>query len=283
MAQPNQPAAADRPLVSVVTVCRNASAVIRATMQSVLDQTFARFEYVLIDGASVDGTQAHIAEYAERFRARGVAVTVVSETDAGIYDAMNKSLTRVSGEWICFMNAGDAFCAPDTLARVFAEPAVAQADIVYGDTVINLHFGRVRMQPKPLAYFEKKMAFCHQSVFVRTRFMRARPFDLRYRLAADYDFFYYAYRQGLRFVYLPLPVALFEADRGASADNRLRVNREYAEIQGIDQTWQWRLRYALKWLGSRSKACFYACLPQAVLDRLRERNYERLRRRRLQS
>ena len=179
------------------------------------------------------------------------------------------------------MNAGDRFYDCHVLSRIFGSPVPEAYSIVYGDTVLHLAFGDVEMRPKPLDYLQKKMAFCHQSAFVRTKEMQLHPFDTRYRLAADYDFFYYCYLKKKKFEYMAFPVAIFESEEGASSLNRLKVNREYAQIKGIDKTVIWKLKYVCKYMSVKLKEAFYASLPDSCVRKLREKNYERLRRRRL--
>lgn len=270
-----------RPWISVITVCYNAAPAIEQTMRSVWEQTYPFVEYIVIDGGSTDGTKEKIARSESLFTERNYRFRFVSEPDRGIYDAMNKGIRLAEGEWINFMNAGDSFYDRQVLERVFERPVSPSCSILYGDTVLRLAFGEVEMAPKPLDYLQKKMAFCHQSAFVRTGEMRRRPFDTRYRLAADYDFFYACYLQKQGFEYLGFPVAVFESEEGTSSSNRLEVNREYARVKGIDATLSWRLKYAGKWMSVGLKKLFYACLPEASVKKLRKKNYERLKRRRL--
>lgn len=270
------------PTISIITVCYNAAKTIEQTLRSVLEQTYPQVEYILVDGASSDDTVALIARYAPLFRQKGFSMEWTSEPDQGIYDAMNKGIRRATGEWINFMNAGDCFYDKTVLARLFGGARISpDCCILYGDTVLRLAFGKVEMRPKPLDYLRKKMAFCHQSTFVRTEEMRRHPFNTHYRLAADYDFFYHCYLAHKGFQYDPAPIAIFEAETGASSAHRLQVNREYAEIKGIDGTIGWKIGYLFKYIAVKAKTFFYACLPDAYVKELRRKNYERLKRRRM--
>jgi hypothetical protein len=116
-------APAERPLVSVVTVCRNAEAELEATMASVLGQTGCDFEYVVVDGLSTDGTLAIIQRHADRIAAWR------SAQDNGPFDAMNAALELTRGEWVLFMNAGDSFVGDEALRRMFAR-LPEDADVV---------------------------------------------------------------------------------------------------------------------------------------------------------
>ena len=141
---------------------------------------------------------------------------------------------------------------------------------------LRLSFGSVEMRPKPLEYMKKKMPFCHQSTFVRAEEIKAHPFDLTYPFAADYAFFYQYYQRGGGFRYVNRLVAYFESEEGASSRNRLKVNREYARIHGVDQTLRWRLWYVFKCLRVKLKDSLQHIFPQRYVRAVRERNYRRI-------
>ena len=114
--------------ISIVTVCYNAVAVIEKTIQSVLSQTYRNIEYIVIDGASTDGTIDVLKKYQTKISC------FISEPDEGIYDAMNKGLKIATGEWICFMNAGDFFYDTEVLNSMhFDEYSSNLYGCLYGD------------------------------------------------------------------------------------------------------------------------------------------------------
>ncbi|HEX8608911.1 MAG TPA: glycosyltransferase family 2 protein, partial [Pedobacter sp.] len=115
-----------QPKLSVITIVYNNVKDIERTMLSVLNQSYPNIEYILIDGASNDGTQAVIGRY------RNQLAFFLSEPDQGIYDAMNKGLALATGDYVLFMNSGDEIYAPETVRDVFETDD--SADIYYGET-----------------------------------------------------------------------------------------------------------------------------------------------------
>ena len=268
------------PLVSVVTVCRNAAADLMHTAQSVLALSYPAVEYIIVDGASTDETRQLLPQLEQQFAAAGRHCAWSSAPDAGIYDAMNKGAARCTGTWICFMNAGDSFAAPDVLQRLLAAPIAADCGVVYGNVILRKAFGMIEMKPKSLEYLEKKMAFCHQATLVRTTLAQARPFDLRFRIAADFNFFHQYFRAGGRFHYCDVAVAIFEAEAGTSSQQKMALRREYARIRGIEDSWAWRFSLVGQYLGLAFKRMVHALVPASLRNRWREKNYRRLAQRR---
>lgn len=270
----------NKPLITIITVCYNAAGSIRQTMESVLSQTWAGIEYLVIDGKSSDDTVQIVAAMQPLFEARGIRFRCLSERDGGIYDAMNKGIGMACGDWINFMNAGDRFSSADVLERLFRADSETYPDVIYGNTTLLLDFGKVRMRPKPLDCLKKKMVFCHQACFVRTGLMKSSLFDLRYRLAADYAFFYSYYVNRGEFRYFDMDIADFESEEGASSRNRLEVNKEHAMIHGVADKWSWKLWYAQKCCRVKFKEFLYRILPASLVRTIRSRNYKRLQKRR---
>lgn len=175
------------PLFAIITICYNAAETIGRTLKSVDSQNFTDYEHVIIDGASTDGTQALVGQYASERR------RIISEPDKGLYDAMNKGMAASTGRYLIFLNAGDKFHAADTLACIAAAIAENGAPgIVYGQTDIVDNDGRY-LRPRHLSAppelsvksFAEGMLVCHQA-FVASRSV-AGDYNLKYRFSADYD------------------------------------------------------------------------------------------------
>jgi glycosyltransferase involved in cell wall biosynthesis len=140
-----------------------------------------------VDGASKDGTMEIVKKYNKYIS------KVVSEPDKGLYDAMNKGITMATGDYLCFLNAGDRFHENDTLQQITQSITEKEfPDILYGETAIVdktdhlLHMRRLRV-PRNLTWksFKNGMLVCHQAFFVKRTL--AEPYDLSYRFSADFD------------------------------------------------------------------------------------------------
>ena len=176
------------PKFSVITVCYNAQATLEDTIQSVIAQTYHHVEYIIVDGASKDRTLSIINRYRDRI------TTVVSEPDKGLYDAMNKGLRLATGDYVCFLNAGDSFHEDDTLQQMVhsLRELTELPDVLYGETaLVDAEGPFVRMRrlqaPEHLTWhsFRQGMLVCHQAFFAKRTL--AEPYDLRYRFSADFD------------------------------------------------------------------------------------------------
>ena len=164
----------------MITVCRNAAKLIEPTMLSVLNQTYGNLDYIVIDGASTDGTTDIIRRYGDRLS------YWVSEPDGGIYDAMNKGVQMAQsmvreGEtaWVNFMNAGDGFSDNEVVEDFFVDkegcpPYPEQAKVLIGN------FQRTRysesgagseesevVKTESIDFIPAWMPFCHQAVFMK--------------------------------------------------------------------------------------------------------------------
>ena len=177
-----------KPKFSIITITYNAASVLKPTLESVASQTYADYEYILVDGGSKDDTVAIAKDSGINF------AHIVSERDNGIYDAMNKGISLAPGDYLCFLNAGDAFYAPDTLQTVVDAIAGEKElpDVLYGETAeVNDKREFVRMRrlqaPKELNWrsFRNGMLVCHQAFYARREIVPM--YDLKYRLSADVD------------------------------------------------------------------------------------------------
>ena len=177
-----------QPKFSIITITYNAASVIEPTLQSVLSQTYRNYEYLLIDGGSKDDTVA-------KAKASGITFAhIISEPDKGLYDAMNKGIALATGDYLCFLNAGDSFFAPDTLQTIAtaANKEKTLPDVLYGETAevdAERNFVRMRRLKAPAKLdwrsFRHGMLVCHQAFYARREI--APLYNLEYRLSSDVD------------------------------------------------------------------------------------------------
>ena len=117
------------PKFSIITVTYNAEAVLEDTIQSVISQTYHHVEYILVDGASNDGTLSIIDRYRDRI------TRLVSEPDNGLYAAMTQAIRLATGDYPCSLNAGDSFHEDDTLQQMVRSISGNELpDVLYGET-----------------------------------------------------------------------------------------------------------------------------------------------------
>jgi len=198
---------AGQPILSVITVVYNNAADIERTLLSVINQTYPNIEYIVIDGASTDGTLQIIEKYTNQL------TKLVSERDKGIYDAMNKGLALATGDYVIFMNSADEFYSPETVANVFA--AAPDADIYYGETEMiganNESLGQRRHKaPENFTWrdFKYGMSISHQAIYIRRSLVKS--YDPKYQLSADIDWILYAAKKAKTIVNVHQYVAKYK-------------------------------------------------------------------------
>lgn len=221
--------------ISIITVVYNNKDTIQDAMNSVLSQDYDDLEYIIIDGASVDGTIEVIKDVAERYSKR--SIKFISEKDCGIYDAMNKGIGLATGEVVGLLNADDVYVDNLVLKRiadVFADSAVesSYADLVYVD---KSDLNKVIRYWKSCNYqdglFIKGWAPPHPTFFARRSIYESYGlFDLRYKLAADFELmarFLVKYR--IRAVYIPMVLVKMRIG-GATNKSVINILKQNLEI-----------------------------------------------------
>ena len=172
------------PKLTIITIVYNNVRDIERTINSVINQTYKKIEYIIIDGKSTDGTLDIVEKYSNQIS------KIVSEPDKGIYDAMNKGLALATGDYVLFMNSGDEIYDEHTVQEVFdSSPG---ADIYYGETeMYNDNWeslGRRRHEaPEQFDWtsFKYGMNISHQAIYIRKSILT--PYDLKYKYSSDID------------------------------------------------------------------------------------------------
>lgn len=195
-----------QPKLTVVTIVYNNVRDIERTVLSVLKQTYPNIEYLVIDGASTDGTLETLKKYEDRLS------KLISEKDKGIYDAMNKGLTLATGDYILFMNSGDEIYASDTVENIFS--SATDADIYYGETeMFNEDWKSIgqRRHKAPESFiwkdFKYGMSISHQAIYIRRSLTEF--YDPQYKLSADIDWIIKAAKKAVKIVNTRMYVAKY--------------------------------------------------------------------------
>lgn len=251
-------------IITIVTVVYNGVNEIENTILSVINQTYNEIEYIVIDGASKDGTVDIIKKYADK-------ITLwISEPDKGIYDAMNKAIDKSSGDWILFMNAGDFFYSDNSIEQVFTPDCddYKAYNVVYGDAQFRLKsFSYIMeaMESTPSRF----MPFSHQAAFTRVAVAKANQFDTTYKIAADTAFFMKLIRNGSVFKRVPVIVCSYDAQKGMSAQNEVKRSKELVNMQIKDGATY--TPYYRKFIRDAYIKQFLRCLlPHCLWTKMRE-------------
>ena len=198
--------------ISIVTVCYNAENDIRYVMQSVLSQTYMNIEYIIVDGASKDNTVEVLKEYEPRFEGK---MKWVSEPDNGVYDAMNKALDMVTGDFVLFLGADDHLLSPETISKVVSMMDKSNV-IYYGDVYRNsrndLYRGRFN------SYLLACENICHQAIFYPQSVYKAMKYDLNFPIYADYVYNIRNWKK-CYFKYLPICISFYNCS-GLSGNDK---------------------------------------------------------------
>lgn len=209
-----------QPRISIITICYNAASTITRTLRSVSAQTYPNIQYLIIDGASKDNTLELVRELAPE-------AEIYSERDKGIYDAMNKGLDRATGDYVWYVNAGDALVSPTTVEDLVRATCTGDSlpDVLYGDTRLidaeghDLGLRRLR-PPHQLDWrsFRSGMLVCHQAFVAKQTI--SPHYDLSYRFSADVDWCIRVLKEAKTTAFYPEPIALYLNEGTTTANHR---------------------------------------------------------------
>lgn len=199
-----------KPLVSIITVVRNGEKYLEQTIQSVLNQTYENIEYIIIDGASTDGTLDIIKKYEDQI------AYWVSEQDGGIYDAMNKGIGFVTGEWTYFLGSDDVLL---NVLHEITGNFIDEKTVYYGDVLLR---GRNKIYGGKYNNYKLILRnICHQAIFYPKIVFKKYLFQTKYKIYADYYLNILCFRDPeYYFKYIPKVVAIFNDIGGFSANNK---------------------------------------------------------------
>ena len=173
---------------SIITVTYNSSETVEQTIKSVLGQTYVNFEYILVDGASTDGTVDIIKRYAKE----DSRIRYISEPDNGIYDVMNKGIKMATGDTIALLNSDDYY-ETDALVHIVKYLPQKKYYVVYG-MIRMLKNEKEEMVILCSHNSIPERMIMHPACFVSSAVYEKYQYDLKYKSAADYDLFLRLYQ-----------------------------------------------------------------------------------------
>ena len=212
----------------MVTVCYNSAATVRRTLESVVAQTYKNVELIVIDGGSTDGTVEIVREF-------GARVTLISEKDRGLYDAMNKGWKKATGKYVHFLNSDDWYAHREVLSQLMAQvppEAHAKAQMIHAQLDLIQASGRHRIMGLPTERIDLRYGLTgiHQPsvLFPRALFDQLDGFKIQYKISADYDLIrrFFAH-SGSHFVPMKL---VYMSDGGLSSQTIEQATEENMQI-----------------------------------------------------
>jgi glycosyltransferase involved in cell wall biosynthesis len=234
----------NQPLVSIITIVYNGEKHIEQTINSVLAQTYAHIEYIIIDGGSKDNTVSIIKKYEDRL------AYWISEPDKGISDAFNKGLRQVKGEWVGIINADDWY-ETDAVQKVIA--AAGDHDVVFGNVQYWKNSAKSFIQISNIEYLEKEVSIIHPAVFIkRAAYEKFGFFDTGLRCAMDYELLLRMKINNCRFVHVPFVISNMRWEGFSDKNWRLGrqetlaiKNRYFPERKFSNYTYHYRKVWAI--------------------------------------
>jgi putative colanic acid biosynthesis glycosyltransferase len=206
---------------SIITVTLNNHSGLVATFNSVINQTFSDYEFIVIDGLSVDKTQEFVINNS-KFISK-----YISEKDEGIYDAMNKGIKHSIGDYLIFLNAGDTF-ASDNILKKISKLSKPIYDFIWGDSLELLGDRKYYKKSKSHKLFWYGMITHHQSMIYSAKLIRKMNinYDLNFKIASDYKFSYSIFKSSKSFLKLDFPVSIFQIGGISSTNVKLGLQEQ---------------------------------------------------------
>lgn len=209
--------------ISVITINLNNREGLRKTIKSVVEQTVPPFEFIVIDGASTDGSKDLLQEYAPHISYG------ISEADRGIYSAMNKGVRNANGDYCLFLNSGDTLCYGSVIESLVSSGA--KADILCGNVILQENPPRRKAAPAEITMRTLySQSLCHQGALIRTDLLLECPYDESLKIVADRKFFFEQLVLN-NVPYQPLDIDMVNYDiSGYSSRNRFASEQEWLTV-----------------------------------------------------
>lgn len=222
------------PSVTIITVCLNSESTIRETLESVVNQTYANIEYLIMDGGSRDQTLDIVKEYQDHIR------TLISEPDKGMYYAINRGLSLASGDIIGILNSDDYYTRDAVERVVEASLEHPEASVFFGN--LNMlgkeNDGSYEERKGSLEGLDTDMSVNHPTCFLRKEVYQRYSFRTDYRIVADYELMLRLRKEGTQFYHIDRPLAFFRYGGVSTVATKeyflelYSLKREYGLITG---------------------------------------------------
>lgn len=207
---------------SIITINYNNSQGLKQTIESVVSQSFSDYEYIVIDGGSKDGSKDVIEDFADRI------AYWVSEPDSGIYNAMNKGVSKASGEYCLFLNSGDVLHSNNVLEQIAA--GGLDTDLLIGK-VRYLNTGQLSSLPDVLTmkhFYSRSLP--HPSTFMKRTIFESLHYDESFRIVSDWKLFIeVVIMRNASYAFSDVVVTDFDTT-GISATNKRLVDAERRKV-----------------------------------------------------
>lgn len=223
--------------VSIITAVYNSAATIEDTIKSVLAQTYADIEYIVVDGGSTDGTQDIVRRYETAF---GKRIKWMSEKDKGIYDAMNKGIQIATGDIVGILNSDDYFTANDVIERMVKVFCDSSIDALYGD----VHFIHDGQPDKCVRYYSSRhfhprwLRFgfmpAHPSFYCRREvYEKAGLYKTDYAIGSDYEMMVRLFlKHRIKYRYMPMDFVTMRTGGASTRNIRSRMALIRDDVRG---------------------------------------------------
>jgi glycosyltransferase involved in cell wall biosynthesis len=221
-------------VISIITINYNNLNGLRKTVESVIQQSYKSFEYIVIDGNSNDGSKEYLLSLKKEF------AYFISETDSGIYNAMNKGLKQAKGQYLLFLNSGDCIAEKNSLEKIY--PFLKPDVINYSDVYLNEN-GSLRLHNslKPVtkqSYFKSYLH--HQAIIYPNKLII--PYDESFNYASDWLLNYTLLTKKIPFHYFALPFIIYDTtgltSKGETVNKTLKEKRRMKVLKFPFALWQ---------------------------------------------
>ncbi|PXY44078.1 glycosyltransferase family 2 protein [Flavobacterium hydrophilum] len=232
--------------LSIVTINYNNREGLKKTVESVINQTYTEFEYIVIDGGSTDGSVEYLHNQNQN-------LNYWSEPDTGIYNAMNKGIVKATGEYLLFLNSGDALLNDEILKNIALN--LDQKAVYYAPIYLDQNNETKKKVEYPLN-IDEKFAFtntiCQQAVIYHNSVFKNNFFDEKLKYISDWKMHFVLFKAKINFIHLNIPFAIYDLNGLTSkGETKYNAHKERLKVQFLEF-----LFHFLKYYGTNKRVLF---------------------------